>query len=658
MPQNKYDETPPAIKQELFSDTDSAHNPTDDNDKKLHPQFQTSGSLSPILHKLSPNSGNVEQFDHLFGDDDSSNDEPISKNSPLPNNKISSPIQNSDSELFQKDSNLDALFHDNSDIDSAPSTKLTRDFSNSPPPHSPVTKSEFFSDDSMNSDDEVDEIVDREQLKVMEVSLALKPSSISCDKTIVAKLPTGLRIDPHVFDPSDWSDLFKKERDSFLKNFANTGHSQQKIISEWKKHAKTCIQNTLRWSYKSTQDSTSPIPVTNSYFVKWSDDSLTLHISDNPPFIVEPTLLNSRIKNPNFKNLKTPRSKNSHQKDLEQFLAVHHQQEGLLLAQTRVSENWIIRPAQASLVKDLTSSHHAIGPTGGLYHSNSNTEPTDINTASHNSLLPGLSSDTFASKDSLNFNSKINKNIFNKKAAGTKLFVPDVDPEFAARELEKAEEAREKAFRRQENSRRKQEERVLAGLAPKRGDQNNYSDNEYNDDHYLSSEQRYNDNANNYSQRNLDSDQYRSNKQIREYSNPSKYSQKPSKYSNREPRNSYAGENSEDDDFVVDDDEDLEVGSFDEFDREDLEEEEQYRSSKHKSSSLNKHNRINSSPSNIDNNPRHSQSPSHLKSSPHLDSGSESKRYKSEKSHKSYSSSKPQPKRRLLLSSDDDDNDN
>ncbi|OLY84182.1 hypothetical protein AYI68_g1655, partial [Smittium mucronatum] len=555
-----------ALSSELFSDPHTPQPSPNIND-------QTQVDKKPIITNNDDNN-----FDELFGSDDP----PTLKPENL------SPVNSPKSELPDSTKDLDLLFQEDHP-NSLPSSPLP-----SAKVNSSIVKNENFSDNSQQSDEEFDEIVDREELKVMEVSLDLNPKSVlPSQRSIVAKLPTGLRIDPYAFDPNNWSDLFKSERDDFLKNYSSRNLNPDKIMAEWRKHAKTCIENTIRWSKKSPSGSDPLKPVSNSYLVKWSDDSLTLHIADNSPFIVESSTLISRAQSSN----PTPSSRSSghHQKDLEQYLAIHHQQEGLLLSQSRITENWIVRPAQASKVKDLTASYRAVGPNGGLHHSE--ISPPDPSSSSDPvGLLPGLAFSAPLASESSRFSSNIHKRSFNQKAAGTKMFIPDVDPEFAARELEKAEEAREKAIRRQENSRRRQEERVLAGLTSKRGESANYSEDDYNDDTRDSKNYDYDDYpANSNLSRNNDSSFSKNSKSSRDYSS-SRFKPKQSKFSSHNPH-SYTGGNSEDDDFVVDDDEDLEVGSFDEFDQEELEE-QQLRANKHKSSGSAKSSRLHSSPSN------------------------------------------------------------
>ncbi|PVU86294.1 hypothetical protein BB561_006750 [Smittium simulii] len=316
------------------------------------------------------------------------------------------------------------------------------------------------------------------------MGLVDKPSIHSNSRhSIVAKFPTGVRLDPHVFEPENWRDLFEKEREIFLQNSKKIGDNPQHLMEEWLKHAQTAIENTARWTYKPAPNSETPkkVPVSNAHFVKWSNGSLTFHVGNAEPFIIEGTILDS-----NFEPVAKPElqvSGKTTQKNTHQYACVHHTQEGLLQSQDRVAESWVIRPGNISQVKALTTSSRVIGPNSGYFKpkGSDNLQKTGDTNYKDLYILPGLLTSSIIPNQALN----PQKSRFNNKTSGTggtKLYVPDKNPELAAREEEQAEEAKERAYRRLESTRRRQEERVLAGLAPsKRSGQDFRSDDELSD---------------------------------------------------------------------------------------------------------------------------------------------------------------------------------
>ncbi|PVU96807.1 hypothetical protein BB559_002252 [Furculomyces boomerangus] len=492
--------------------------------------------------------------------------------------------------------------------------------------------------DEMSGSDQIEETVDTEQLRIMEAALTKQSENLSNQENIiVAKLPTGLCIDPHVFDQDNWEDFFEKEREIFLKNNKKIGSNPNTIMAEWLRHAQTLIENTVRWSVMTDPNTKEKHEVSNSHLIKWNDGSITLHIGNGEPFIVEGSSLVSNTK-PVAKS--EGMSGRSNFKESKQYLALHHTQEGLLQTRSRITESWIVRPAQISQVQALTASARAIRNTSGPFI----TKNGDISKVSGEIIntLPGIS----------DMSTNAGQNMARKFPAfggagssGTKFFVPDKDPELVAREQEKAEEARERAQRRIESTRRRQEDRMLAGLSSGKGDAEMYSEDEFSDEQTVQYEEK--------SMSTFGSERQTSARKNENTGRSPSYSKKKafsSRGSNRSIPSGNRGANSSyydeelDDDFIVDDDEALEVGSFDEFDDEELEEDERY---KKKSG----------------NRGSHTHKSAHLSSSPSSDHEHESSKKRSydeelpsggiKKTSRKQESSHRNVKKRTLIASDD-----
>ncbi|OMH85408.1 hypothetical protein AX774_g1044, partial [Zancudomyces culisetae] len=223
-------------------------------------------------------------------------------------------------------------------------------------------------------------------------------------------------------------------------------------------------------------------------------------------------------------------------------------------------------------------------------------------------------------------------------SGGTKLYVPERNPELEAKEIEKMEESREKAMRRIESTKRRQQERILAGLEPPRSSRKSQSQSAYHSDEDEELEvDEYDAAGGSYGLYNRTEQSYKAaNRKVQNQSpsgragfssSANAAGRRPAGGAARSQRQNDNYYHDELDDFVVDDDEDVGQDSPDETEDSDFSGEDSSRRHKHKHK--HKHDKHQSS------------SHSNKKHRKAYDSGS------------SPASSKATAKRRLLLSDDE-----
>ncbi|OMH79317.1 hypothetical protein AX774_g7279, partial [Zancudomyces culisetae] len=187
-------------------------------------------------------------------------------------------------------------------------------------------------------DEEEDEIIGKQEIRVMEAEVS-KQQQISTNTQILvmAKLPKGLKVEPKEFVESKWSDAFEREREEYFKR--KGGRKSAKVAKEWGEVAKTAMENTIRWGKRDPQADGSE-GVTNTYLVSWSNGTMTLHVGDAEPFLIEGTSLVGEVEpiaKPDAQGAgamaaaggAASLAKNAI-KESNVFVASHHNQEGLL----------------------------------------------------------------------------------------------------------------------------------------------------------------------------------------------------------------------------------------------------------------------------------------------------------------------------------------
>ncbi|OMH79290.1 hypothetical protein AX774_g7304, partial [Zancudomyces culisetae] len=188
------------------------------------------------------------------------------------------------------------------------------------------------------SAEEEDEIIGKQEIRVMEAEVS-KQQQISTNTQILvmAKLPKGLKVEPKEFVESKWSDAFEREREEYFKR--KGGRKSAKVAKEWGEVAKTAMENTIRWGKRDPQADGSE-GVTNTYLVSWSNGTMTLHVGDAEPFLIEGTSLVGGVEpiaKPDAQGAgamgaaggAASLAKNAI-KESNVFVASHHNQEGLL----------------------------------------------------------------------------------------------------------------------------------------------------------------------------------------------------------------------------------------------------------------------------------------------------------------------------------------
>ncbi|PVV03093.1 hypothetical protein BB560_002457 [Smittium megazygosporum] len=477
----------------------------------------------------------------LFGSDDEN-----TSNNYVASNSQDSPFSRSNDalDLEDEDQNEKNKFgsQDRNNLDQSSDIETKRQ-----------TKREFSSSDQESANGQDEDEVEFEHVKLMEVELLDKPTIASDDsRTIVAKLPTGVRFDPHAFDDESWYDIFEEERDAFFKNFKKSGKNQQSLMDEWLNHVQTVIENTARWTYINTESTNTKVPVSNAYLVKWDTGAMTMQIGDADPFVVERTSL---VSNPDSQINNNNNNNNANTRPVNQFAVVHHTDEDLLQTQDRISESWIIRSENTSQIKKLTNSTRSIGLNSGYFYSDKKRKEDSVLKDEDKYLLPGLSTLAETAKGT----SAFQKKRFGSRVGttgGTKFFIPDKDPEIVAKEEEMAEEAREKAARKLELSKRKQQDRFEAELpsfkrAYKNAKLNQDSANEDSSIEIVDRPRGIESREERLSKYNTSSRFSRDSRNQQGFSGGQSYS------SNR-----YGNEDS-DDNFIADDDEEIDEGSYD-----------------------------------------------------------------------------------------------
>ncbi|KAI9503999.1 Leo1-like protein-domain-containing protein [Coemansia spiralis] len=371
-------------------------------------------------------------------------------------------------------------------------------------------------DGSARSGDETEGGVSKVQVRVMSARVPALPVPRSADgRYALARTPNILQLNPTPFSADSYEDLIEDEH-----TIAEKHGYKSAITPELASAVEGILSNTVRWR-RSVQSNGVIRRESNARLVRWSDGSFTVVIGGQTP---------------ESYSISNEQLAGSGKKEQHIHAAAHHPRELLMQSHARLTEQWLVRPSRQS-----AQSRAAI------------------------SLLLGR-----ARAKAAGSSAQVSRVV--SSAAGTKgsrmrFMVVDEDPALVTKRAEKEEEERERQRKREQRMRERQEarenrtERDYSGY----NSASIYASGDYSeDDHdygYGSADGEVDEGAADTATAAYGRARVSKRPRERQFAVPQP----------RQPvRDGYADE--EDDGFIVDDDEELEVGPHDEFDEEEEEE--------------------------------------------------------------------------------------